>query len=89
MTAFLAELRRVVLDLNEAGKPWCLIGGLACSVYSDPRTTKDIDVAILSNSPEELEEVISKLERKGYCNRQLLMNIQPTHRLGWGLLLRC
>jgi hypothetical protein len=88
MTAFLSELRKVVFDLNEVGLPWCLIGGLACSVYCDPRTTKDIDVAILSSSPKELEEVILKLEKKGYFNRQILMHMQPTHRLGWRLYLK-
>ena len=85
MTGFLSDIRKIVTDLNSTSLPWCLIGGLACSVYCEPRTTKDIDVAVSPSSPEDLETFVTCLEAIGYFNRQLLMHVQPTHRLGWRL----
>jgi hypothetical protein len=88
MTAYLAELKKISYDLHQSGVPWCLVGGLACSVYGDPRTTKDIDVAVACDSPETVESLLSRLESGGYGPRQLLMHVSPTHRMGWRLHLR-
>jgi Nucleotidyl transferase AbiEii toxin, Type IV TA system len=40
-----SALRRAVADLNALKAQWALIGGLAISVRSVPRFTKDLDFA--------------------------------------------
>lgn len=39
-------LRRVAGDLDAVGCAWALAGGLAVSVWTDPRFTSDIDIAV-------------------------------------------
>jgi hypothetical protein len=59
-----------------------LVGGLACSVYCEPRTTKDTDVAISVDTEQDLDNLLARLEAAGSGRRQLLMHIAPTSRLG-------
>jgi hypothetical protein len=54
---FLAELQKIARDLGEANASWCLVGGLATSVYIDPRTTRDIDVLITVPGDENSEKL--------------------------------
>lgn len=82
MSAYLPELKKLINDLTELNLKWALIGGLAYSVYADPRTTKDIDIALLVSEREELEEIISKLLTLGYKKKELLMHANPTKLLG-------
>lgn len=53
-------------DLDAVGRPWALVGGLAVSVHTEPRFTRDIDVAVLVASDPEADEVVHALFRKGY-----------------------
>lgn len=39
-------LRTVVSELDGAGSPWALVGGLAVSARLEPRFTRDIDLAV-------------------------------------------
>ena len=46
MTALLDATRRIVSDLEGQGSAWALVGGLAVSARTEPRTTRDVDVAV-------------------------------------------
>jgi len=48
-----SALRRAVADLNALKIQWALVGGLAISVRSVPRFTKDLDFAVaVAGDPE-------------------------------------
>ena len=66
MTAYIQEIKTLSRDLDELGIQWALIGALAVSIYGDPRTTKDIDVAVVVADKLELESIVAKLELRGY-----------------------
>jgi len=42
-----AALRAAVADLNDLGRSFALLGGFAVSARSEPRTTQDVDLAVL------------------------------------------
>jgi hypothetical protein len=60
-----AALRRVRDDLARIGVPWAVIGGLAVSVRSEPRTTRDIDVAVDLDAQQE-DRLVRELLGRGY-----------------------
>lgn len=60
------ELRRAVADLDALRLRWALIGGLAISVRSIPRFTKDLDFAVAVADDSEAEGVVLRLRRRGY-----------------------
>lgn len=61
-----SALRRAVADLDALKVPWALIGGLAVSVRSVPRFTKDLDFAIAVANDSEAEDVVHQLRGRGY-----------------------
>jgi hypothetical protein len=81
LSAFLAELQRVAEDLNRLNVGWALVGALAYSVHAEPRTTRDIDVAMAVSS-EEIDRIAEMLVGWGYGEKQLLMQSGPVRRLG-------
>ncbi len=90
MTSLLNQLRWVAEDLNSLGVDWALIGALAVSVHTEPRTTRDIDVAVVINKATALgeDEIVTKLTAIGYRKPQVLMHVSPTHKLGVRLQVR-
>lgn len=59
-------LRRAVADLDTLEVRWALIGGLAISIRSVPRFTKDLDFAIAVADDSEAEGVVHRLYGRGY-----------------------
>lgn len=59
-------LRRAVADLDMLEVRWALIGGLAISIRSVPRFTKDLDFAIAVADDSEAEGVVHRLCGRGY-----------------------
>lgn len=59
-------LRRLVTDLNAIGARWALVGGLAVSVRAEPRTTRDVDVAVAVADDGEAEHLVHRLQSCGY-----------------------
>jgi hypothetical protein len=59
-------LRRIRRDLDDLGVGWAVIGGLAVSARAEPRTTRDIDLAIAAPSDAEGEGLAASLVRRGY-----------------------
>lgn len=45
MTSVESALRKATADLNAIGARWALVGGLAVSVRTVPRFTRDLDFA--------------------------------------------
>jgi hypothetical protein len=57
-----SALRSAVADLDALKVRWALIGGLAVSVRSVPRFTKDLDFAIAVANDSEAEDVVHRLD---------------------------
>jgi hypothetical protein len=53
-------------DLRAMGVRWALIGGLAVSARSEPRTTRDLDLALAVQGDREAETVVRALTGRGY-----------------------
>lgn len=66
MTSVESALRRAAADLNAVKVKWALVGGLAVSAPAIPRFTKDLDFAIAVASDAEAEEVVRRLDTRGY-----------------------
>lgn len=59
-------LRRITEDLDGSQRAWCLIGGLAVSARTEPRTTRDVDVIVSVPDDTGAEATIFSLQEAGY-----------------------
>jgi hypothetical protein len=59
-------LREIVAVLETLGHPYALVGGLAVSARAEPRTTRDVDVAIGVADDRAAEEVVHAFVERGY-----------------------
>ena len=59
-------LKRIFAELEDAGVACALIGGLAVSARAEPRTTRDVDVAISADGDAAAEQLVSHLQNRGY-----------------------
>ncbi len=66
MTSLEAVLRRVAADLEELGARFAIVGGIAVSVRTEPRFTRDLDLAVAVGSDREAEALVGNLLRRGY-----------------------
>ena len=66
MTSLETALRQVHADLREAHASCALIGGLAVSARTQPRFTRDADLAVAVANDIEAEKLIHDLQRRGY-----------------------
>lgn len=67
MTSLESALRRAVEVLNESGLRWAVVGGLAVSARAEPRTTRDVDVAVAVGDDAEAEAVLFRLQGLGFA----------------------
>lgn len=75
-------LARLENELDELDLEWALIGGLAVSARAEPRTTRDIDVALVVETDREAEELVRLLSSRGYRFRERgVMEQVQTERL--------
>ncbi|MFO0550744.1 MAG: nucleotidyl transferase AbiEii/AbiGii toxin family protein [Polyangiaceae bacterium] len=81
MSRLADALIRIGADLDELGVPWALVGGLAVSARAEPRTTRDVDVAMDVSGDEEAEAIIGALHAKGY-KTVALVEQRAVKRLG-------
>jgi len=63
LEAALAGLDR---DLRKAGVGWAIVGGLAVSVRSEPRFTRDIDAVVAVPDDTAAEALVRRLLGEGY-----------------------
>jgi hypothetical protein len=66
------EFRKAVADLDALRFRWALIGGLAISVRSAPRFTKDLDFAVAVADDSEAEDLVHRLRGRGYQPAEIL-----------------
>lgn len=66
MSLLLDSLRAVVRDLRACGCDWALVGGLAVSARAEPRTTRDVDVAVAVDDDRAAESLTTHLLSLGY-----------------------
>jgi len=59
-------LRQVAADLDDVQAQWALVGGLAVSARAEPRTTRDIDIAVLVADDAAAEQLTFALVQRGY-----------------------
>jgi predicted nucleotidyltransferase len=76
VNALEAALRRISERLAEAGRDWALVGGLAVSARAEPRTTRDVDVAVSVADDAEAEALVLRLQSAGF--RVLTSLVQET-----------
>ena len=66
VTSLEAALRQIDADLGEARVPFALVGGLAVSARTEPRFTRDADLAVAVGNDAEAEALIHELRARGY-----------------------
>lgn len=66
MSALESVIRQIAADLTDAGVPFALVGGLAVSARTEPRFTRDADLAVALASDEEAEALIRDLTSRDY-----------------------
>ncbi len=66
LSNLVGTLRRATGDLQRLRLKWALVGGIAVSVRTAPRTTKDIDVAIAVADDTEAEKIGASFLQLGY-----------------------
>jgi predicted nucleotidyltransferase len=67
VTSIEAALRRILADLQEARVSCALVGGLAVSARSEPRFTRDADLAVAVANDSEAEALVHLLSGAGYA----------------------
>jgi predicted nucleotidyltransferase len=80
-------LERIVSELTNVGVPYALVGGLAVSARVEPRTTRDVDIAVFVDSDEGAESLIFQLQSRGYIVKMLLEQ-ERTGRIATVRLIR-
>lgn len=66
MTSLEAALRQIHTDLTEAHVSFAVVGGLAVSARTEPRFTRDADLAVALASDAEAEALIHSLRARDY-----------------------
>lgn len=66
MTSLEAVLRRIEADLVQARVSFALIGGLAVSARTEPRFTRDADLAVALDGDAEAQSLVHRLRLLGY-----------------------
>jgi hypothetical protein len=61
-----AALQLVTSHLASLDRQWALVGGLAVSARSEPRFTRDIDVAVAVANDADAESLVHALVARGY-----------------------
>lgn len=66
MTALERALQDIAAELIDSGIPFALVGGLAVSVRTEPRFTRDADLAVEVRSDADAEALIQRLAASGF-----------------------
>lgn len=59
-------LHRITTDLGDHGARSALVGGIAVSVRTEPRFTRDVDLAVAVTGDDEAEAVIAAVSGRGW-----------------------
>jgi hypothetical protein len=61
-----AALRTTAAHLDRLDRRWALIGGLAVSAHAEPRTTRDVDLAVAVRGDADAEALVLALSEAGF-----------------------
>ncbi len=97
MNALETLLRRIAAIFEEQRQHWALVGGLAVSVRTEPRFTRDLDVAVAVRDDHAAEKLIYRLHGTGFytfatveheaTNRLATARLSPSNIRSQGLVL--
>lgn len=62
----LDALEQILTRLEEQAAGAALLGGLAVSAWTDPRFTRDVDLAVAVQTDADAERVVRHLSQRGY-----------------------
>src|SRR3990172_9454037 len=80
MNGIASTLSKISSILKALHVCFALLGALAVSVHTEPRFTRDIDLAVAVTSDSESERIIHELQNRGYLI-QAVVEHEQTHRL--------
>lgn len=66
MSTLESVLREAVAGLREEGVSFALVGGLAVSIRTEPRFTRDADLAVSVRSDADAKAVVHRLSARGW-----------------------
>jgi hypothetical protein len=66
VTSLEAAVRKISTELTQSGVPFALVGGLAVSVRTEPRFTRDADLVVALATDAEAEALIHNLRAHDY-----------------------
>jgi predicted nucleotidyltransferase len=67
MTRLETALRLTAEGLRETRLGWAVVGGLAVSARAEPRTTRDVDIAVAVDGDVEAEVALYRLQVRGFA----------------------
>jgi hypothetical protein len=73
-------LLTIVRDLEALEVRFALVGGLAVSVWTEPRTTRDVDVAVAVADDAAAEQLVFSLQQRSYVV-DVVIEHKRLHRL--------
>ncbi len=76
-----AGLRNVARQLDASGRSWALVGGLAVSARCEPRTTRDVDVAVAVTGDADAEALAHDMTSGGVYTIGAVIEQTKTGRL--------
>jgi hypothetical protein len=65
-------LAQAAADLQAIGARWAVIGGLAVAIRAEPRFTKDVDLAVAVVDDREAEDLVNRMQVRGYALASLV-----------------
>lgn len=66
MSRLEAALRAIAVELDRRGRSWAVVGGLAVSARTEPRFTRDVDLALAVADDADAESLVHTLVASGY-----------------------
>ncbi|MFN8621507.1 MAG: nucleotidyl transferase AbiEii/AbiGii toxin family protein [Chloroflexota bacterium] len=87
MSGIAAEVHRITGHLETLGIPFAIVGGLAVSARTEPRFTRDVDIAVAVSDDREAEQLVTALRSHGY-RPVFLTEQQVAARLATARLVR-
>ena len=88
MTTVSQALSALVSHLRRLKVRWALVGGMAVSARTEPRFTRDVDVAVSIEEDDDAETIVRSLTAAGF-NVIALVEQEATSRLATVRLARC
>lgn len=79
-------LNQISMFLEKQNQTWALVGGLAVSVRSEPRFTRDLDIAVAVSNDSAAEGLVHSLSASGF-RAMATVEQDSTHRLATARLV--